>query len=42
MSERAMYIALGLEPGAPSAELKRAYRNLSLKLHPDASGDPRT
>lgn len=42
MSERAMYLALGLEPGAPSEEIKRAYRNLSLRLHPDASGDPST
>ncbi len=37
-----MYLALGLEPGAPSAELKKAYRNLSLKLHPDASKNPQT
>jgi len=42
VSDRAMYLALGLEPGAPSAELKQAYRNLSLKLHPDASRNPLT
>lgn len=42
MSERSNYVALGLEPGVPSAEIKRAYRNLSLKFHPDASRNPDT
>lgn len=32
-----LYLAFGLEPGAPSADIKRAYRNLSLRFHPDAS-----
>lgn len=42
MSNRAMYVALGLEPGVPSDEIKRAYRNLSIKLHPDSSRNPNT
>ncbi|HAE22271.1 MAG TPA: hypothetical protein DCG47_08115 [Spirochaetaceae bacterium] len=42
MSERSNYVALGLEPGVPSAEIKRAYRNLTLKFHPDASRNPDT
>ncbi len=40
--KKLLYLTFGLEPGAPSAEIKRAYRNLSLKLHPDASGNPET
>ncbi|KAI5055309.1 hypothetical protein GOP47_0030454 [Adiantum capillus-veneris] len=29
------YQALGLKPGATQAEIKRAYRRLALRLHPD-------
>lgn len=42
MSNRALYVVLGLEPGVPSEEIKRAYRNLSIKLHPDSSRNPGT
>jgi len=42
MSDRTMYAELGLEPGVPSAEIRKAYRNLTLRLHPDASGNPAT
>lgn len=42
MSDRKLYLRLGLEPGATPSELRRAFRNLSLKLHPDASRDGTT
>lgn len=42
MNDRSPYVALGLEPGVPSQEIKRAYRNLSMRFHPDSSRDPRT
>lgn len=40
--ERDPWTVLGLGPGAPRAEVKRAYRRLSKLLHPDAprSGTP--
>ncbi|HAP43186.1 MAG: hypothetical protein A2087_13660 [Spirochaetes bacterium GWD1_61_31] len=42
MTTDACYTVLGLNRDAPSAEIRKAYRNLSLKLHPDASGSPAT
>lgn len=42
MTDDACYLALGLNRGAPSDEIRKAYRNLSMKLHPDASGTNKT
>ncbi|HTK45116.1 MAG TPA: J domain-containing protein, partial [Patescibacteria group bacterium] len=33
------YRVLGLEPGAPMAEVKRAYRRLAKAYHPDSAGE---
>jgi hypothetical protein len=33
------YGVLGLEPGAPLAEVKRAYRRLAKSFHPDSAGE---
>ena len=30
---------LGLEPGAPMADVKRAYRRLAKAYHPDSAGE---
>ncbi len=42
MNNEACYTMLGLDSNAPSDEIKRAYRNLSVKFHPDTSGNPAT
>ncbi len=42
MSAETLYTMLGLDIHAPSEEIKRAYRNLSVKFHPDTSGNPAT
>jgi curved DNA-binding protein CbpA len=34
--------SLGLGPRADEGDIRRAYRRLALRFHPDASGDPRT
>ena len=31
---------LGLSPGAPASEVKRAYKQRALETHPDQGGDP--
>lgn len=40
--ENEPWATLGLEPGAPSVDIRTAYRQLAKRLHPDASKDPRT
>lgn len=37
MPERDPYELLGIEPGATKAEIRRAYRRLAKRYHPDAN-----
>jgi len=41
-SERELWALFGLPPGADSRDLKRAYRQLTKRYHPDSSKDPAT
>ncbi len=38
MVERELFMVLGLSPGASSDEIRRAYRTLAKKYHPDSRG----
>ncbi len=41
-SERELWAVFGLSPGADSRDLKRAFRQLTKRYHPDSSKDPAT
>ena len=39
MSERDYYEVLGVDKGADEAKIKKAYKRLAMKYHPDRNGD---
>ena len=40
MDDRDYYAALGVKPDAGAADIKKAYRRLARKYHPDVSKEP--
>jgi curved DNA-binding protein len=40
MKAKDFYVILGVEPRASADDIKRAYRRLAHKYHPDVSDDP--
>lgn len=39
VDNKSLYTALGLEPNASDSEIKKAYRKMAMKHHPDKGGD---